>query len=48
MANELLSIIENAGKMGVPMPPVLRDAVAVLESKAGGKKEEAKQNDVDA
>lgn len=39
LANELLSIIENAGKMGLPMPPILRDAVAVLESKSGGKKE---------
>ena len=46
LANELLSIIENAGKMGVPMPPILRDAVAVLESKAGGKKEEGR-NDAD-
>lgn len=40
IANELLSIIENVGKMGVTMPPVLTKAVAVLQEKAGGKKED--------
>lgn len=34
IANELLSIIENAGKMGVPLPPALTNAVAVLNGKA--------------
>jgi len=46
IANELLSIIENAGKMGVPLPPVLSNAVLVLQEKAGGKgasKDESKQ-----
>lgn len=45
LANELLSIIENAGKMGVPMPDVLRNAVAVLESKAGGKRKTETEED---
>jgi len=37
--NELLSIIENAGIMGVPIPEVLRRALDVLHNKAenGGK-----------
>lgn len=34
IANELLSIIENAGRMGVPLPPALTNAVAVLNGKA--------------
>ncbi len=33
IANELLSVIENAGKMGLPMPDVLRNAVGIFESK---------------
>ncbi|OWA34516.1 holin [Saccharibacillus sp. O16] len=33
LANELLSVIENLGKMGVPMPPIIRDAVHIFESK---------------
>ncbi|MDO7908413.1 phage holin family protein [Paenibacillus sp. JX-17] len=33
LANELLSIIENVGRMGVPMPDVLRNAVKIFESK---------------
>ena len=39
MANELLSIIENAGLMGVPIPSVIVKAVEVLK---GGNKEEKK------
>ncbi|GAF06833.1 holin [Paenibacillus pini JCM 16418] len=38
IANELLSIIENYGKMGLYVPEVLLKAVAVLESKGGNKK----------
>ena len=33
-ANELISILENAGLMGVPLPPVIIKAVDVLKSKA--------------
>ncbi|OWR33029.1 holin [Saccharibacillus sp. O23] len=35
LANELLSVIENMGKMGVPMPDILRNAVHIFESKSG-------------
>lgn len=37
IANELLSVIENAGRMGVPLPPALLNAVAVLNGKADKK-----------
>ena len=33
IANEALSIIENAGLMGMPLPEVLKKAVSVLEKK---------------
>jgi toxin secretion/phage lysis holin len=36
LANELLSVIENAGRIGVPIPPVLQQAVEVLRGKSGG------------
>lgn len=35
LANELLSVIENVGRMGVPMPDILRNAVAIFQSKSG-------------
>lgn len=35
LANELLSVIENMGRMGVPMPKVLRHAVKIFESHSG-------------
>lgn len=35
LANELLSVIENAGRIGVPIPPVLQRAVEVLRGKGG-------------
>lgn len=38
LANELLSIIENAGRIGIPIPPAIKDAVVVLKSKGGEKK----------
>ncbi|WFB57464.1 phage holin family protein [Paenibacillus sp. BR1-192] len=41
LANELLSIIENVGRMGVPIPQVLRGAVKVFNKKSGeGEKED--------
>lgn len=33
IANELLSIIENAGLLGVPMPQALKNAVEILQKK---------------
>lgn len=33
-ANELLSIIENLGIMGIPMPEMIKKAVEVLQNKA--------------
>ncbi|GAB6988052.1 phage holin family protein [Paenibacillus pini] len=35
MANELLSIIENAGRMGLPVPKAFRKALEILETKSG-------------
>lgn len=37
LANELLSIIENAGKTGLPIPSVLKKAVETLNDKGEGK-----------
>jgi toxin secretion/phage lysis holin len=37
LGNELLSFIENAGRMGVPLPAQLINAVAVLKGKGEGK-----------
>lgn len=34
IANELLSIVENAGLMGIPMPQAITKAVEVLKAKA--------------
>lgn len=39
VSNEALSIIENAGLMGVPIPKVLSDAIEVLNRKGDGEKE---------
>ncbi|WP_438264980.1 phage holin family protein [Brevibacillus laterosporus] len=33
MANELLSILENAGRIGLPAPDVVKRAVEVLKDK---------------
>jgi toxin secretion/phage lysis holin len=37
LGNELLSFVENAGRMGVPLPSQLTNAVAVLKGKGEGK-----------
>ncbi len=46
LANELLSVIENMGKIGVPMPDFLRNAVQIFESKS--KPTENSQSTLDA
>lgn len=33
MANELISIVENAGLMGVPLPNVIKRAIEILQKK---------------
>lgn len=43
MGNELLSILENAGRMGIPLPQALTNAVEILGSK---QKQEDKKGDV--
>lgn len=35
LSNELLSLLENAGRLGAPIPPVLQKAIAVLRGKSG-------------
>lgn len=37
LANELLSMLENMGRVGVPIPPLISEAVAVLQGKSGKK-----------
>ncbi|MFA9375603.1 MAG: holin family protein [Lachnotalea sp.] len=40
MANELISIVENAGLMGLPMPDVITKAIDILTKKAESEGEE--------
>lgn len=35
MGNELISILENAGRIGLPVPGILEKAIALLKEKAG-------------
>jgi len=44
IGNELLSLLENAGKMGIPLPQALTNAVEVL---GGKQKQEDKKGDVE-
>ncbi|MGQ7768285.1 phage holin family protein [Bacillus sp. KNSH11] len=43
MGNELLSLLENAGRMGIPLPQALTNAVEVL---GGKQKQEEEKGDV--
>ncbi|MFC5471778.1 holin family protein [Cohnella suwonensis] len=45
IANELLSIIENYGRMGLPLPDRLKQIVSVLRDRAGDKAVEPKPGD---
>lgn len=45
MANEGLSIIENAGEIGLPIPKKLRDVLAQLRKKSGEDEKDDKDND---
>lgn len=36
LANELISIIENSGRIGIPVPDPIQKAVLVLKRKSGG------------
>ncbi|WP_217562811.1 holin family protein [Paenibacillus sp. GbtcB18] len=38
-ANEVISLTENYGRMGLPMPDAIRNIIAVLKSKGGNKSE---------
>lgn len=42
IANEAISIIENAGLMGVPMNDTLKNAIDVLQKKGSGRNEKHK------
>ncbi|MFT8871267.1 MAG: phage holin family protein [Sporolactobacillus sp.] len=35
MANELLSIVENAGRLGLPVPPKIKQMIELLRDKNG-------------
>lgn len=43
IANELISITENAGLMGVPLPKIIVKAIDVLQKKAEEKADELKE-----
>lgn len=47
IANELLSIIENYGRMGLPLPDRLKRIVQVLRDRAGENKDNDKEMDKD-
>lgn len=40
-ANELISVVENAGLMGVPIPSIIQKAIDVLQKKAEGGEDDA-------
>lgn len=46
-ANEMISITENAGAMGVPIPPVISKAIEVLHEQSGEYEEEEEEEDED-
>ena len=44
VVNELLSILENAGRMGAPLPAFLKNVLTVLKNKVETKGDEANEN----
>lgn len=45
LSNEGISLLENAGRLGLPIPEKLRTVLEQLQSKGGEEDEEAKEND---
>ena len=45
IANETISIVENAGLMGIPIPAVITKAIDILNSKAQVKESEGTHNE---
>lgn len=45
IANETISIVENAGLMGIPIPAVITKAIDILNSKAQAKESEGTHNE---
>jgi len=43
--NELLSIVENTTLMGIPYPPVVKNAIDVLQTKVGRVEEKVKEEE---
>lgn len=43
--NELLSIVENTTLMGIPYPPVAKNAIDVLQTKVGRAEEKVKEEE---
>jgi toxin secretion/phage lysis holin len=37
LANELISVLENIGRLGAPIPPGLKQAIEILRGKSGDK-----------
>jgi toxin secretion/phage lysis holin len=48
IANELLSITENGGKMGAPIPSVIKQAIEVLKGKGGNDNDKGAGTDASA
>ncbi len=44
IANELISIVENAGLMGIPLPAVIQKGIDILTSKADQPEKETKHD----
>lgn len=44
VTSELISIVENAGIMGVPIPKIIMDAIDILKEKSGGIENDKRTN----